>query len=175
MIRKAIALVATFCLLLLSGSAANATQVTGAQTAVPTDYPRVHFVPGSAINLLATSSNIPVRIQNDYKEDVTVHMHAIATNGRLVIPAAIEVKIPGLTTITAKLPVQATGVGRVDLVVWLESFSGVRLNEQAFIKVNVNADVETNIIVAFTAMVSVLTTLGLVRTLAKRRKNRAAD
>jgi hypothetical protein len=31
------------------------------------------------------------------------------------------------------------------------------------------------IIVAFTAMVSVLTTLGLVRTLAKRRKNRVAD
>jgi len=174
-IRKTLAIVAALSILLFSGSAANATQVTTMPTAIPTDYPRVHFVPGSAINLLATSSNIPVRIQNDYAEDVTVHMRAIATNGRLVIPAAIEVKIPGLTTVTAKLPVQATGVGRVDLVVWLESFSGVRLNEQAFIKVNVNADVETNIIVAFTAMVSVLTTLGLVRTLAKRRKNRAAN
>jgi hypothetical protein len=37
--------------------------------------------------------------------------------------AAIEVKIPGRTTVNAKLPVTATGVGKVDLVVWLESFS----------------------------------------------------
>lgn len=138
----------------------------------PTDFPRVHFVPGSSINLLSSESNIPVRIENDYAEDVVVHLHAIATNGRLVIPAAIEVKIPGRTTITAKLPVKATGVGKVDLVVWLESFSGVRLNEQAFIKVNVNADAETNIIVAFTAIVSVLGTLGLVRTLRKRREHK---
>ena len=116
-----------------------------------------------------------MRIQNDYREDVVVHVHAIATNGRLVIPAAIAVKIPGLTTVTAKLPVRATGVGKVDLVVWLESFAGHRLNEQTFIKVNVNADAETNIIVIFTALVSILGTLGLVRTLAKRRKSQAID
>lgn len=155
----------------LVSTPANATVVAEP----PTDYPRVHFVPGSNINLLSSESNIPVRIQNDYAEDVVVHMHAIATNGRLVIPAAIEVKIPGNTTITAKLPVKATGVGKVDLVVWLESFSGVRLNEQVFIKVNVNADAETNIIVGFTAIVSILGTLGLVRTLRKRRENKDAD
>ncbi|MCF8535988.1 MAG: hypothetical protein K9G66_03805, partial [Rhodoluna sp.] len=78
MIRKTLAMLAALSILLFSGSAANATQVTTMPTAIPTDYPRVHFVPGSAINLLATSSNIPVRIQNDYAEDVTVHMHAIA-------------------------------------------------------------------------------------------------
>jgi hypothetical protein len=41
--------------------------------------------------------------------------------------------------------------------------------------VNVNADAETNIIVIFTALVSILGTLGLVRTLAKRRKSQAID
>jgi hypothetical protein len=39
----------------------------------------------------------------------------------------------------------------------------------------VNADAETNIIVAFTAIVSILGTLGLVRTLSKRRKNQVVD
>lgn len=165
--RKIISGVVALMLVLFSGHGARADQ----QAEAPADYPRVHFVPGSDINLLSSSSNIPVRIQNDYREDVVVHMHAIATNGRLVIPAAIAVKIPGLTTVTAKLPVKATGVGKVDLVVWLESIGGYRLNEQTFIKVNVNADAETNIIIAFTAVVSVLGTLGLVRTLAKRRKN----
>ena len=169
--RKLLTVAMSIALVLTSFAPAQAQQLTEA----PTDYPRVHFVPGSNINLLSSSSNIPVRIQNDYREDVVVHVHAIATNGRLVIPAAIAVKIPGLTTVTAKLPVRATGVGKVDLVVWLESFAGHRLNEQTFIKVNVNADAETNIIVIFTALVSILGTLGLVRTLAKRRKSQAVD
>ncbi|MFM1973484.1 MAG: hypothetical protein RLZZ345_568 [Actinomycetota bacterium] len=167
MIRKLVSMAATLVLVLFSATTAQAA----ATTEPPADYPRVHFVPGSSINLLSSSSNIPLRIQNDYAEDVVVHVHAIATNGRLVIPAAIAVKIPGATTITAKLPVRATGVGKVDLVVWLESFGGYRLNEQMFIKVNVNADAETNIIVAFTAIVSILGTLGLVRTLRKRRES----
>jgi hypothetical protein len=169
--RKLLTVAMSIALILTSFAPAQAQKLNEA----PADYPRVHFVPGSNINLLSSSSNIPVRIQNDYREDVVVHVHAIATNGRLVIPAAIAVKIPGLTTVTAKLPVRATGVGKVDLVVWLESFAGHRLNEQTFIKVNVNADAETNIIVIFTALVSVLGTLGLVRTLAKRRKSQAVD
>lgn len=171
MIRKLVSIVVALALVMFSGSGAQAAKTNEP----PADYPRVHFVPGSDINLLSSSSNIPLRIQNDYREDVVVHVHAIATNGRLVIPAAIAVKIPGLTTVTAKLPVRATGVGKVDLVVWLESFGGYRLNEQAFIKVNVNADAETNIIVAFTAIISILGTLGLVRTLSKRRKSQVAD
>ncbi len=171
MIQKLFAVAISLSLVFFSSASANAQTTTEPAK----DFPRVHFVPGSSINLLSSSSNIPVRIQNDYQEDVVVHVHAIATNGRLVIPAAIAVKIPGLTTVTAKLPVKATGVGKVDLVVWLESFGGYRLNEQTFIKVNVNADAETNIIVAFTAVLSVLTTLGLVRTLAKRRKSQAVD
>jgi hypothetical protein len=170
-IRKLLTIAMSIALILTSFVPAQAQRLSEA----PDDFPRVHFVPGSNINLLSSSSNIPVRIQNDYREDVVVHVHAIATNGRLVIPAAIAVKIPGLTTVTAKLPVRATGVGKVDLVVWLESFGGHRLNEQTFIKVNVNADAETNIIVIFTALVSILGTLGLVRTLAKRRKSQAVD
>ena len=168
--RKIAAAIAAISLSLFSASSASALTLFE----VPTDYPHVHFVPGSDINLLSSSSNIPIRIQNDYENDVVVHVHAIATNGRLVIPAAIEVKIPGQTTINAKLPVTATGVGQVDLVVWLESFSGNSLNEKTIIHVNVNADAETSMIVGFAVVVSVLGTLGLMRTLRKRRENREA-
>lgn len=170
MIRKFAAAALALCFAIMSTSSASANL----HTEKPTDFARVHFVPGSDINLLSSSSNIPVRIQNDYANDVVVHMHAIATNGRLVIPAAIEVKIPARTTVTAKLPVTATGVGKVDLVVWLKSFSGHSLDEKTIIHVNVNADAETTIIVGFTAAVSILGTLGLMRTLRKRRENRNA-
>lgn len=168
MMRKVLAAAAAISLSLVSSTSASALS----HAEPPTDYPHVHFLPGSDINLLATTSNIPIRIQNDYENDVVVHVHAIATNNRLVIPAAIEVKIPGRTTINAKLPVNATGVGKVDLVVWLESFSGNSLNEKTIIHVNVNADAETTMIVGFAVVVSVLGTLGLMRTLRKRRENR---
>ena len=166
--RKILASAVAISISLFSATSASAIE----HTEPPTDYPHVHFLPGSDINLLATTSNIPIRIQNDYQNDVVVHVHAIATNNRLVIPAAIEVKIPGRTTINAKLPVNATGVGKVDLVVWLESFSGNSLNEKTIIHVNVNADAETTMIVGFAVVVSVLGTLGLMRTLRKRRENR---
>ena len=168
MIRKILALAVAFAIATVSTSSAHAK----IYSEPPTDYPHVHFVPGSDINLLSSSSNIPIRIENDYANDVVVHVHAITTNGRLVVPAAIEVKIPARTTITAKLPVSATGVGKVDLVVWLKSFSGQSLNEKTIIHVNVNADAETTMIVSFAVVVSVLGTLGLMRTLRKRRENR---
>lgn len=171
MIRKFLALLIAFAFATVSSSSAGAKTFSEP----PTDFPRVHFVPGSDINLLSSSSNIPIRIENDYANDVVVHVHAITTNGRLVVPAAIEVKIPARTTITAKLPVTATGVGRVDLVVWLKSFSGHSLNEKTIIKVNVNADAETTMIVSFAVVVSVLGTLGFMRTMRKRRENREVD
>jgi hypothetical protein len=70
--------------------------------------------------------------------------------------------------------VKAIGSGEVNLSVWLETFSGLRVGEQVELKVNVNADAENVILIAFTAFVCVLGTLGLMRTLRKRRE-RVAD
>jgi hypothetical protein len=135
----------------------------------PDDAPSVRIIPGSDINLLSSSSAIPIRIQNDFDVDVRVQVHALTTNGRISVPGAIEVKVPAGTAVTAKLPVNATSTGQVDLFVWLETFSGLNLNSKTTIHINVNPDAETAIIVGFGASVAALLTFGVIRTLRKRR------
>ena len=152
----------TAALSLLAPSTAHAIET-------PNDAPSVRIVPGSDINLLSSSSAIPIRIQNDFDVDVRVQVHALTTNGRISVPGAIEVNVPAGTAITAKLPVNATSTGQVDLVVWLETFSGLSLNSKTTIHINVNPDAETAIVVSFGASVAALLTFGVIRTLRKRR------
>ena len=141
-----------------------------ATASVPNDIPSVHIIAGSDINLLASDAKIPVRVKNDFGTDLRVIVHAAASNGRLSIPAPVEISIPANTAVNAQLPVKAIGSGEVNLSVWLETFSGLRVSEQVELKVNVNADAENAILIVFTAFVCVLGTLGLMRTLRKRRE-----
>lgn len=137
---------------------------------VPNDIPSVHIIAGSDINLLASDARIPVRVKNDFNTDLRVHVHAVASNGRLSIPAPVEITIPANTAVNAQIPVKAIGSGEVNLTVWLETFSGLRVGDEVQVLVNVNADAENAILIGFTAIICVLGTLGLVRTLRKRRE-----
>ncbi len=145
-----------------------------ANASVPNDIPSVHIIAGSDINLLASDARIPVRVKNDFNTDLRVHVHAVASNGRLSIPAPVEINIPANTAVNAQIPVKAIGSGEVNLTVWLETFSGLRVGDEVQVLVNVNADAENAILIGFTAIICVLGTLGLVRTLRKRRE-RAAE
>ncbi len=176
MVGQAVKRVATLALaaaLTLSGAhssfASSSLAAASAHASAPQDIPSVHILAGSDINLLSSSSAIPIRIQNDFDLDVRVQVHAIPLNGRISVPEAIEVTVPAQTAITAKLPVQATGVGNVDLNVWLETFSGLSLNSKATLHINVNPGAETAILIGFTATVAILLTFGVIRTLRKRR------
>lgn len=137
---------------------------------VPNDIPRVHIIAGSNINLLASDAKIPVRIKNDFDTDLRIHVHASASNGRLTIPAPVEITIPANTAVNAQIPVKAIGSGEVDLTVWLETFSGLSIGSQVEVRVNVNADAENAILIGFAGVIVALGTLGFVRTLRKRRK-----
>ena len=144
-----------------------------ANASVPNDIPSVHIIAGSDINLLASDARIPVLVKNDFNTDLRVHVHAVASNGRLSIPAPVEILIPANTAVNAQLPVKAIGSGEVNLSVWLETFSGLRVGEEVQVLVNVNADAENAILIGFTAIICVLGTLGLVRTVSKRRERAA--
>jgi hypothetical protein len=161
MMRKVFALL-TAVFMILIPQLANAS--------VPNDIPSVHIIAGSDINLLASDAKIPVRVKNDFGTDLRVMVHAAASNGRLSIPAPVEITIPANTAVNAQIPVKAIGSGEVNLSVWLETFSGLRVGDQVELTVNVNADAENFILIGFTAFVCILGTLGLVRTLRKRRE-----
>jgi Family of unknown function (DUF6049) len=140
-----------------------------ASASVPNDIPSVHIIAGSNINLLASEAKIPVRVKNDFNTDIRILVHAVASNGRLTIPAPVLISIPANTAVNAQIPVKAIGSGQVDLSVWLETFSGLRVGKQVDLNVNVNADAENAILIFFTATICILGTYGFMRTMRKRR------
>ena len=130
----------------------------------------VYIVTGSEINLVSRSSNIPIQIKNSFNSDVVVHVFVRPTNARVSVPAAVEVKVPGGTTVTAKIPVEAVANGKVLLRAWIETFSGVQIGQAVVIGMNVNADIELAMLISFASAIAVLLVFGIFRTIRKNRK-----
>ena len=135
----------------------------------------VFIVTGSEINLVARTSNIPVQIKNVFDSEVLVHVHVQPTNPRVVVPASVEIKVPGNTSVTAKVPVVAVANGGVVLKVWLSTFSGNRLGKPTFLRMNVNADIELNMLIGFGGGIALLLGFGIARTVRKSKRKHAAQ
>ena len=159
-----------------SASANSASTNAVASTpvaAIPTDIPSIRIVPGSTINLVSSESKVPVRIQNDFDADIRVHVHMKPSNPRVSVPQAVEVVVPASSGINAQVPVKAIGNGKVFLIVWLTTFSGIRLGPNSNLQMNVNAGIETAMLIVFASLIAALGTVGVLRTRTKiRRKAR---
>ena len=152
---------------------AIANPATPVVSAIPTDIPSIRIVPGSTINLVSSESKVPVRIQNDFDADIRVHVHMKPSNPRVSVPQAVEVVVPASSGINAQVPVKAIGNGKVFLIVWLTTFSGIRLGPNSNLQMNVNAGIETAMLIVFASLIATLGTVGVLRTRAKiRRKSR---
>ena len=152
----------------LANPRANSS-VSQVHSALPTDIPGVRIVPGSVINLVASESKVPVRIQNSFDSEIRVHVHMLPSNPRVTVPNAVEVVVPANSGINAQVPVKAIGNGKVFLIVWLTTFSGLRLTENAHLQMNVNAGIETVMLIVFGTVVAALGTIGVLRTRRKLR------
>ena len=154
----------------LSIATAASVQANQAKSSLPTDIPGVRIVPGSVINLVSSESKVPVRIQNSFDSEIRVHVHMLPSNPRVTVPNAVEVVVPANSGINAQVPVKAIGNGKVFLIVWLTTFSGLRLTENAHLQMNVNAGIETTMLIVFGAMVVSLAVIGVLRTRRKLRR-----
>jgi hypothetical protein len=157
-----------------SANSASVNAVAAAPVAaIPTDIPSIRIVPGSTINLVSSESKVPVRIQNDFDADIRVHVHMKPSNPRVSVPQAVEVVVPASSGINAQVPVKAIGNGKVFLIVWLTTFSGIRLGPNSNLQMNVNAGIETAMLIVFASLIAALGTVGVLRTRTKiRRKAR---
>ncbi len=151
---------------IFSASPASAAPVA----AIPTDIPSIRIVPGSVINLVSSESKVPVRIQNDFDSEIRVHVHMKPSNPRVTVPQAVEVIVPASSGINAQVPVKAIGNGKVFLIVWLTTFSGIRLGPDSNLQMNVNAGIETAMLIVFASLIAALGTVGVLRTRSKRRR-----
>ena len=154
----------------VSETASSQARIASPVAAIPTDIPSIHIVPGSVINLVSSESKVPVRIQNDFDSEIRVHVHMLPSNPRVSVPQAVEVVVPASSGINAQVPVKAIGNGKVFLIVWLTTFSGIRLTENSNLQMNVNAGIETAMLVVFASLIVALGTVGVLRTRSKRRR-----
>jgi hypothetical protein len=159
-------------------SISTSARAETALASLPTDIPSIHIVAGSVINLVSSESKVPVRIQNDFDSEIRVQVHMLPSNTRVTVPNSVEVVVPANSGLNAQVPVKAIGNGKVFLIVWLTTFSGLRLTENAHLQMNVNAGIELAMLITFGIGIVALGTIGVLRTRSKlRRKARleAAD
>ena len=132
--------------------------------------PLVKVIPGSEINLVSRESSIPVVVQNDFDVDIRVQVNVRPTFPRVLVESPVLIEVPANTSVTAQVPVKAVANGDVGLVVWLTSFTGVRLTDNVLLEMNVQADLEAAVLIGFSSVVAILIAIGAWRTVHRRRK-----
>lgn len=167
------------------GSAAAVFQANPTASATPTPTPTSPTVPevkpgiyllrGSNINLVARESKVPVAIRNTFDSDVRVHVHVNPSNPRVIVPSSVEVVVPAGETVNAQVPVRAVAQGKVFLIVWLTTFSGIRLTKNSYVQMQVEPDIEFTLLASFAGLVLALGVAGVIRTIRRRRKRHAED
>ena len=155
--------------------AVAASTVLAAAPALPatlteTDAGAVSIVKGSGINLVSRESSLPVAVTNTLSGEVRVIVNLKSSSAKLVVEdSTMQLVTPAGTTINAQFPIRAIGSGNVVLVSWLTALSGRELGDRVLINLTVNPDIETAAIVLFLSFVAVLMSIGVIRTLRRRK------
>jgi hypothetical protein len=139
-------------------------------TLTETDAGTVSIVKGSGINLVSRESSLPVAVTNTLAGEVQVIVNLKSSSAKLVVEdSTMQLSIPAGTTVNAQFPIRAIGSGNVVLVSWLTALSGRELGDRVLINLTVNPDIETAAIVLFLSFVAVLMSIGVIRTLRRRK------
>ena len=139
-------------------------------TLTETDAGAVSIVKGSGINLVSRESSLPVAVTNSLAGEVQVIVNLKSSSAKLVVEdSTMQLSIPAGTTVNAQFPIRAIGSGNVVLVSWLTALSGRELGDRVPINLTVNPDIETAAIVLFLSFVAVLMSIGVIRTLRRRK------
>jgi hypothetical protein len=139
-------------------------------TLTETEAGAVSIVKGSGINLVSRESSLPVAVTNTLAGEVQVIVNLKSSSAKLVVEdSTMQLSIPAGTTVNAQFPIRAIGSGNVVLVSWLTALSGRELGDRVPINLTVNPDIETAAIVLFLSFVAVLMSIGVVRTLRRRK------
>ena len=139
-------------------------------TLTETNDGAVSIVKGSGINLVSRESSLPVAVTNSLAGEVQVIVNLKSSSAKLVVEdSTMQLSIPAGTTVNAQFPIRAIGSGNVVLVSWLTALSGRELGDRVPINLTVNPDIETAAIVLFLSFVAVLMSIGVIRTLRRRK------
>jgi hypothetical protein len=169
-LKKNIRQIALILIIAVAASTVLAAAPALPATLTETDAGAVSIVKGSGINLVSRESSLPVAVTNTLAGEVQVIVNLKSSSAKLVVEdSTMQLSIPAGTTVNAQFPIRAIGSGNVVLVSWLTALSGRELGDRVPINLTVNPDIETAAIVLFLSFVAVLMSIGVVRTLRRRK------
>ena len=133
----------------------------------------VSVPPPGTVNLISTSSDLPLRVDNALDQDITVLVRLRPTNRRLVADTPVEVMIPAGGETTVQIPVRGVQSADVEAVVEITTPAGVLVDNATRLTVKVRAEWENIGTAAFGGVLALGLVIGLVRTARRARGTRA--
>ncbi|MFC6356283.1 DUF6049 family protein [Luethyella okanaganae] len=135
----------------------------------------VSVVQSSSINVVGSTAQIPIAVNNKFDQPVTVRVQVVPSNPRLVVEQQVGATIAAESSNTVQVPVSAkVGNGQVVLSVTLFSSTGTQLGSVSTIPVNVQADWEGLGAAILASLVVLFFGFGIWRNIRRRRRERAA-
>jgi len=126
--------------------------------------------------VVASQTDIPITLSNDFDEAVKVRVQLVPSNGRLLVEQETEATIDAGSAKSVLVPVTAkVGNGSVMLRISVRSPTGVLLAEPKTVAVNVQAEWEGIGAVIFGILVVLFFGFGVWRNIARRRRERGQD
>ncbi len=130
----------------------------------------VAVVSSSTVNMVGGQANIPISVQNNLTQPVTVIVRADPSNARLAVAADETITIQPESQGKARIPVKArVGNGSVALDVVLLTPDGIPIGDATTIPINVRADWEVWGLGGLGLLFVALLTVGTIRTLRRRK------
>ncbi|MDO8106190.1 DUF6049 family protein [Isoptericola sp. b441] len=127
-----------------------------------------------AVNLLASSGEVPLRVANALAQPVTVDVRLRPSDARLVARQAVRVEVPANGEATVQIPVHGVQTADVRAAVELRTPDGVLLDDSTVVTVRVRAEWETIGTAVVGVLLAIGLVLGLVRTIRRGRGRRRA-
>jgi hypothetical protein len=132
----------------------------------------VQIAPSSTVQLPADRGSLPVTVNNDLDQEVTVYVNVRAYTPLLTVEEQfVELVIEPRSSGRASIPVVSLANGEVQLAVSvLDQPGGNQLGQATTVELNVQAGWETAGTIVFGVLVFAIFVAGIVRTVRKRRR-----
>ncbi|XCB31030.1 DUF6049 family protein [Arcanobacterium hippocoleae] len=116
------------------------------------------FEPSSTINMISESSSLPVRIANNFHNDVQVQIDLVSPDNRLSSDKTAQAVLPANQTTSISVPVKAHGSGNIRVLLRILDADGNDLDAHGYLNMRIRADWEnigTAIIATFFGIILV--------------------
>ncbi len=126
------------------------------------------------INVLSTSADLPVNIDNALREPVTVSVRLRPDDPRLRVDESVEVTVPAESQVTVRVPVHAVQSADVRVTVEVRTPDGTLVDDDTTFLVRVRAEWEGIGAAILGSLLALALVVGLVRTIRRGRTARRA-